>query len=253
MSNEKSRANIYSLLDQRVVQHGKPLYLLIKSVSEQISASVTTTFELEEQVASLFGRWSPDADKLITNQSILALEHIRLLNDIAAEDGPDLAIQLENHLFSTVVRLMAKYKELGLVVWRGIVTPASEINTNNAYAALNQRTLLSGFLLHDEIKAWVQSKKADFEARTEPVTDMGYLTLARQFMGNGQDGANAQPNRFQKIFTEFMNDILVNTDQGRAVVIQSALSSTFARAIRRYVRELKLEANLIEEAVIASN
>ena len=109
--------------------------------------------------------------------------------------------------------------------------------------SMNQWTMLAGFPIHGEIEAWVASNKETFLRKTTPASDVGYLQLSQQFAGTGAT-LPGQQTRFQKVFAEFMAAVTSARGQGRAVVIQSSLCATFARSIRRHVKDMGLEAHL---------
>lgn len=243
MSNElPKKLPMFNRLDQRVVPHGKPLYLLLQKVALDLPKSPTTITELDELVAVEFGRWSPPNSATSRNQpqNVLAMEHFRLIDEIFDAEGEDAAKAQSLELLDTVLKLVAKYKELDLVVWRGEITPVGQIVPASAYKALNERCMAAGFQVHDEIKAWTLGQQPAFAQRTNPTQDVGYMQLAQQFSRSQLP----QKTRFQSLFDKFIGDISVASGESHAVVIQSVLANSFARAIRRYVKELNLEGHL---------
>ena len=116
MSTQSAKPNIYNRLDQRVARHGKPLFRLIRELTDSIQGMPASTQELEAAVVNSLGRWSSDATQRFQPQTVLAVEHLGLLDELAQSDGEDMANQLEAQLVHTVVKLVARYKESSLVV-----------------------------------------------------------------------------------------------------------------------------------------
>ena len=231
-----NRPNIYNLLNQRLVQHGKPFFILVAEAADTMKADPGAMAELTAFAVSFFGRWSPDPSRRVQPQSILAVEHMRLMDDISASEGEDFAVELEEKAILQVCELVVRRKKMDIMVWRGLVTPIAEVTSSNAWAVLNQP-------IHGEIEAWVASNKETFLRKTTPASDVGYLQLSQQFAGTGAT-LPGQQTRFQKVFAEFMAAVTSARGQGRAVVIQSSLCATFARSIRRHVKDMGLEAHL---------
>ena len=238
-----NRPNIYNLLNQRLVQHGKPFFILVAEAADTMKADPGSMAELTAFAVSFFGRWSPDPSRRVQPQSILAVEHMRLMDDISASEGEDFAVELEERAILQVCELVVRRKKMDIMVWRGLVTPIAEVTSSNAWAVLNQWTMLAGFPIHGEIEAWVASNKETFLRKTTPASDVGYLQLSQQFAGTCAT-LPGQQTRFQKVFAEFMAAVTSARGQGRAVVIQSSLCATFARSIRRHVKDMGLEAHL---------
>jgi hypothetical protein len=238
-----TRPNIYNLLNQRVVQHGKPLFILIEQAADTMKAAPSSTSELRAFVMGFFGRWSLDPTQCFQPQSVLAMEHLRLMDEISVSEGQDLAVELEEKVFLMVCDLVVRRKKLDIMVWHGKVAPIAEVTPANAWSVLNQLTMLASFPLHDEIEAWVSSKGEEFLKKETPISDVGYLQLSQQFAGTCAT-LPGQQTRFQKIFADFLAQVTTASGQGRAVVIQSALCSSFARSIRRYVKDLGLEQSV---------
>jgi hypothetical protein len=228
-----NRPNIYNLLNQRLVQHGKPFFILVAEAADTMKADPGSMAELTAFAVSFFGRWSPDPSRRVQPQSILAVEHMRLMDDISASEGEDFAVELEERALLQVCELVVRRKKMDIMVWRGSVTPIAEVASSNAWAVP----------IHGEIEAWVASNKETFLRKTTPASDVGYLQLSQQFAGTGAT-LPGQQTRFQKVFAEFMAAITSARGQGRAVVIQSSLCTTFARSIRKHVKDMGLEAQL---------
>jgi hypothetical protein len=107
----------------------------------------------------------------------------------------------------------------------------------NAYSAFAQRTALIGIQPHEWVKRWVESQRDVF--RNKP-TDGGYLRLAQRLSG-AWPAEPGQGDAFQKALATFLDGIASSTNHSHAVVVQSSLLDTFARAIRRQAQDLGLD------------
>jgi hypothetical protein len=133
-----NRPNIYNLLNQRLVQHGKPFFILVAEAADTMKADLGSMAELTAFAVSFFGRWSPDPSRRVQPQSILAVEHMRLMDDISASEGEDFAVELEERAILQVCELVVRRKKMDIMVWRGSVTPIAEVASSNAWAVLNR-------------------------------------------------------------------------------------------------------------------
>jgi hypothetical protein len=243
-----ARANIYTLLDQRLVPYGKPLHVLIRLAAETLMKTVPTSIsELRTFVCSFLGRWHTDPAQRVAHQTILCMEHLRLLDEIAAADGEQPALDAEEYLHRLVSKQINTYRELGIHVWNGVLTQAAEVTTANAWSALNERCLSAGFPLHEELKAWVLARKDSFVKQVAPTNVVGYLMLAKQFSGTWplpQVAPAEKPTRLQQAFVAFMDEIAAGKGQNQAVAVQSALCDSFSRSIKKHVREQGFDAHL---------
>jgi hypothetical protein len=113
----------------------------------------------------------------------------------------------------------------------------SDVKPVNAYSAFAQRTALIGIQPHEWVKRWVESQRDTF--RNKP-SDAGYLRLAQRLSGSWP----IEPGKgdaFQRALATFLDGIASSTNHSHAVVVQSSLLDTFARAIRRQARDLGLD------------
>jgi len=231
--------HIYNLLDQRLSQQGVVLHQLMKDYAAAAPTRPTSPEELLEQVTSVFGKWSADPAQRVMPETPLAEEHLRLMDDICKIQGPEPAARLESTLVRVITNQFAS--NLGSPLRlpdENKLIPLSEVKPANAYSALAQRTALLGMQPHERVKEWVQLNRESFQHK--PTSDVGYLRLAQKLCG----GWPAEPDKadpFQKCVATFLDGIALSTSQSHAVVVQSSLVDTFARAIRRQVRELGLD------------
>jgi hypothetical protein len=113
----------------------------------------------------------------------------------------------------------------------------SDVKPVNAYSAFAQRTALIGIQPHEWVKRWVESQRDTF--RNKP-SDAGYLRLAQRLSGSWP----IEPGKgdaFQRALATFLDGIASSTNHSHAVVVQSSLLDTFARAIRHQARDLGLD------------
>lgn len=241
--------HIYNLLDQRLSQQGVVLHQLMKDYAAAAPIQPTVPEELLEQVTSVFGKWSPDPTQRVMPETPLAQEHLRLLDDICKIQGGEAASRLESILVRVVANQFAR--NLGSPLRlpdENKLIPLSEVKPANAYSALAQRTALLGMQPHDRVKEWVASNRESFQHK--PTSDVGYLRMAQKFCGAWPaESNNLDP--FQKCMAAFLDGVALGTNRGHAVVVQSSLVDTFARAIRRQVRELGLDRPAVAAPAIS--
>jgi hypothetical protein len=231
--------HVYNLLDQRLAQQGVALHQLLKDYAAAVPTQPGSPEELLEQVTSVFGKWSAEAPQRVMPDTALAQEHLRLLDDICKIQGPEAARRLE----STLVRVVSNQfaRNAGCPVRlpdENKLIPLSEVKPANAYSALAQRAALLGMQPHERAKDWVESNRESFQHK--PVSDVGYLRMAQKFCGAWPaESNNLEP--FQKCLASFLDGVALGTNRSHAVVVQSSLVDTFARAIRRHAHELGLD------------
>jgi hypothetical protein len=238
-ANPGQSPHVYNLLDQRLAQQGVVLHQLLKDYAGAIPVQPTSPGELLEQVTSVFGKWSTDSAQRVIPDTALAQEHLRLLDDICKIQGAEAAGRLE----STLVRVVANQfaRNLGSPLRlpdENKLIPLSEVKPANAYSALAQRTALLGMQPHERMKEWVQSNRDAFQHKG--ISDVGYLRQAQKFCG-AWPAESALTDPFQKCVAAFLDGVALATNRSHAVVVQSSLVDTFARGIRRQVRELGLD------------
>jgi hypothetical protein len=242
-----NKPSIYQLLDQRVAPHGKSLHMLLMLAADAIKITPSSIPELDSAVKGFLGSWSPDPSPRCQPQSILAMEHLRLMNDRSATEGVDVAIAEEMELQHMVKSFVAKYRHFGLLVWTGAVTPAADVDTENAWAALNQRMMLEGIQLHEAVQTWVVSRARILLAT--PPADTYYMQLAQQLTGTWPSSQDRN-DRFHAVFAGFLDAISSAKGQGAAVVIQTHLCHSFSRSIRKNLKLLqtseKPQGDLVE-------
>ncbi len=231
--------HVYNLLDQRLAQQGVVLHELLKDYAGAIPVQPTSTEELQEQVISVFGKWSAEPSRRVMPDTPLAQEHLRLLDDICKIQGPEPAARLESSLFRVITNQFAR--NLGSPLRlpdESKLIPLSEVKPSNAYSALAQRAAPLGIQPHNRIKEWVQANSESFQQK--PTSDVGYLRMAQKFCGAWpSESDNGEP--FQRCMAAFLDGVAIATSRSHAVVVQSSLVETFARSIRRQVRELGLD------------
>ncbi len=83
-----ARPNVYELLNRRVVPHGKQLYVLLHEAIDASTPSPQTVSELVNAVAAFLGRWSPEAADRIIVDTVLAKEHLSLMDSLVPAWGP---------------------------------------------------------------------------------------------------------------------------------------------------------------------
>jgi hypothetical protein len=237
MSKEIKSLAFYSRLDQRVVPHGKALFALIRDVAASLPGKPTSRLELEEHVLAVLGVWKPSDQPRMQPQNVLAMEYFTLLDEIATESGVDVAAGQARQFLDTVLKVVSKYKDLGLIVWRGELTPAAQITPINAYSVLNQRALQFGFQLHDDLHNWVLSKTSTLAKK--PIGELALATLAKEYMTTSP--------RFSKVYAQFLAELATNDSSSQIVVVQTAVSGSFARSIRRYIKDIQAEAIMSEK------
>lgn len=237
-ANPAQSSHVYNLLDQRLAQQGVVLHQVLKDYAAAAPVQPTSLEELQEQVTSVFGKWSAEQTQRVTPDTALAQEHLRLLDDICKIQGADSAARLETTLFRVVANQFAR--SLGSPLRlpdENRLIPFSEVRPANAYSALAQRTALLGMQPHERVKDWVNSNRDFFQHK--PTSDVGYLRQAQEFCGAWPAESN-DLDPFQKCVASFLDGVALATNRSHAVVVQSSLVDTFARAIRRQVRELGL-------------
>lgn len=237
--NGVASPHIYNLLDQRLAQQGTPLHQLIRMYAAAIPAQPTSSEELLHQITAVLGKWAADPAQRVKPETVLAEEHLRLMDDISEIQGPDGATRLEATLVRVVGNQFARNlgSELRVADESKLIC-LSDVKPANAYSAFAQRTALIGLQPHEWVRQWVESERDLF--RTKPTTDAGYLRLAQRLSGPWP-AEPGQGNAFQKVMASFLDGIAASTSRSHAVVVQSALLDTFARAIRRQVRDLGLD------------
>ena len=231
--------HIYNLLDQRLAQQGTPLHQIIRTYAATIPAQPTSPEELLNQVTAVLGKWAPDPAQRVKPETPLAEAHLQLMDDIGKIQGSEGAVRLE----ATLVRVVANHfarsmgSELRIPDESRLVS-LSDVKPANAYSAFAQRMALIGIQPHEWVRRWVESQREVFRAKAP--TDAGYLRLAQRLSGPWP----AEPGKgdtFQKALATFLDGIASSTSRSHAVVVQSSLLDTFARAIRRDVRDLGLD------------
>ncbi len=231
--------HIYNLLDQRLSKQGVVLHQLMKDYAAAVPTQPTSPEELLEQMTSVFGKWSADPAQRVMPETPLAEEHLRLMDDICQVQGPETAARLESTLFRVITNQFAR--SLGSPLRlpdENKLIPLTEVKPANAYSALAQRAALLGMQPHERVKEWVQSNRESFQHK--PTSEVGYLRQAQKFCG-AWPARSDQTDPFQKCVAAFLNGIALSTSQSHAVVVQSSLVDTFARAIRRQTRDLGLD------------
>ena len=236
--------NVYSRLDRRLVRHGKPLYLVIKGFAEETQPTPTDAIELMARVNEVFGSWSAEASQRFQPQTILAVEHLALIDEIARDQGVEVARITEVRLQQMVANQFSRYMGLGLKAPdKDQLIPLAEVKPVNAYAALAQRTALLGFQPHEAIRERVLAQREHFMRLTHPTSEVGYLRLAKQVAGPWP-ATSEKDDKLQRVMSEFLDGVSKMNSPGQAVVVQSALENSFARTIRKGVREFGLERHL---------
>ena len=231
--------HIYNLLDQRLSKQGVVLYQLLKDYAAALPAQPTSPEELLEQMTSVFGKWSTNPALRVVPETPLAEEHLRLMDDICQVQGPEAAARLESTLVRVITNQFAR--SLGSPLRlpdENKLIPLTEVKPANAYSALAQRVALLGLQPHERVKEWVQSNRESFQHK--PTSDVGYLRLAQKFCG-AWPAESDQTDPFQKCVATFLDGVALATNRNHTVVVQSSLVDTFARSIRRQVRELGLD------------
>ena len=231
--------HVYNLLDQRLAQQGVVLHQVLKDYAAAVPMQPTSPEELLEQVTSVFGKWSAEPLQRVMPDTALAQEHLRLLDDICKIQGAEAAGRLESTLVRIISNQFARNAGCPLrLPDENRLIPLSEVKPANAYSALAQRTSSLGMQPHERVKEWVESNRELFQHK--PVSDVGYLRLAQKFCG-AWPAESKDLDAFQKCTASFLDGVALGTNRSHAVVVQSSLMDTFARAIRRHVRELGLD------------
>lgn len=220
--------HIYSLLDQRVVPHGKPLFALIISLIEGQTENPKYRQELDALVTSILGVWSADPDRCVYPQNVLAMEHFRLMNDRLPMYGEAFVLEQEAQLARCVAGIIARQKGWPIKIWDGQLLPITSVTPATAYNALNQRTLQAGFLIHDDLLAWLEPKRTEIASLKR--NELWPMQLAQRFT---RASTTEVPTRFQTIFAKFVQEIEQACGQSAAVVIQAAIIGSFAKSIRK--------------------
>jgi len=236
--------NVYSRLDQRLARHGKPLYLVVKGYAEETRPVPIDSIELMARVNEVFGIWSANATQRFQPQTILAVEHLALMDEIAQEQGIEFATVAETRLQQVVANQFSRYMGLTLKAPdKDKLIPLAEVRPVNAYTALAQRTALMGFQPHEALRQWVLARREHFMRLMHPTSEVGYLRLAKQAAGPWP-ATPTQDDQLQRVVSEFLDGISKLNSPGQAVVVQSALENSFARTIRKTVSEFGLERHL---------
>lgn len=248
-ANPAQSPHVYNLLDQRLAQQGVVLHQLLKGYSSAIPVQPTSLDELQEQVTSVFGKWSDEPSQRVMPDTALAQEHLRLLDDICKIQGPEPAGRLESTLLRVVANQFARNlgSHLRLPDENKLIS-LSEVKPANAYSALAQRTALLGIQPHERVKEWVRSNRDAFQQRA--ISDVGYLRQAQKFCG-AWPAESAPTDPFQKCVAAFLDGVALATNRSHAVVVQSSLVDTFARGIRRQVRELGVDRTAVATPAIS--
>jgi len=123
----------------------------------------------------------------------------------------------------------------------------SDVKPGNAYSAFAQRTALIGIQPHEWVKRWVESQRDLF--RNKP-SDAGYLRMAQRLSG-ARPLEPGKGDAFQRALATFLDGIAASTSQSHAVVVQSSLLETFARAIRHQARDLGLDRPAVPPPAMA--
>jgi hypothetical protein len=229
--------HIYNLLDQRLAQQGAPLHQLIRTYAAAVPAQPASPEELLNQLTAVLGKWAADPAQRVKPETALAEEHLRLMDDINKIQGPEGASRLEATLVRVVANQFARNMGSALrIPDESKLICLSDVKPGNAYSAFAQRTALIGIQPHEWAKRWVESQRDLF--RNKP-SDAGYLRLAQRLSGAWplEPGKDA----FQRALASFLDGIAASTSQSHAVVVQSSLLETFARAIRHQARDLGLD------------
>lgn len=244
-------ATVYSLLDQRMVPHGKPVYLVVNDLVQRGLPRSEGQSEFEALLAFTrehFGVWSQEpAERSGSAQSILAVEHLKLLDEIATCQGPAVATALEGRLQRSLQDMFARgfgIKAQPIQASKRSMIPLEEVKPVNAYSALSQRMAAQGIQIHEHIREVVNQMRDQFARRTEPMSDVGYIRTAQAIAGNWPEPPKEQENQFQTVLRDFLTGVSKARGPGQAVVISTSLQETFARAVRRNVNELGLENHL---------
>jgi hypothetical protein len=241
--------HIYNLLDQRLSRQGQPLHGLLRNYATALPSIPTSLNELQEQIISVFGKWSNDASRRVSPDTDLAREHLALLDEIGKIQGIEAATILETTLFRVIANQFARHAGSSLrLPDENKLIALSEVKPGNAYSALAQRTGLSGSQPHEQLKEWIQANREIFCQK--PVTEVGYLRLAQRFCGEWPTETTVS-GPFQKCVAGFLDGVALATNHGHAVVIQSSLIDTFARAMRRQVRELGLDRPALSSSAMS--
>lgn len=215
------------------------LHQLLKDYASAAPMQPTSPEELLEQVTSVFGKWSAEPAQRVMPDTALAQEHLRLLDDIAKIQGTEAASRLESTLVRIVSNQFARNAECPVrLPDENKLISLSEVKPANAYSALAQRTALLGVQPHERVKDWVESNRESFQHK--PISDVGYLRMAQKFCG-AWPAESPVADPFQKCVATFLDGVALGTSRSHAVVVQSSLVDTFARAIRRHARELGLD------------
>ena len=241
--------HVYNLLDQRLAQQGAPLHQLIRTYAAAVPAQPASPEELLNQLAAVLGKWAADPAQRVKPETVLAEEHLRLMDDISKIQGPEGASRLEATLVRVVANQFARNMGSALrIPDESKLICLSDVKPGNAYSAFAQRTALIGIQPHDWVKRWVESQRDLF--RNKP-SDAGYLRLAQRLSGAWplEPGKDA----FQRALGSFLDGIAASTNQSHAVVVQSSLLETFARAIRHQARDLGLDRPAVPPPAMAIN
>lgn len=237
--NGNSSPHVYNLLDQRLAQQGTPLHQIIRTYAAAVPAPPTSPEELLDQVTAVLGKWTADPAQYVKPETPLAEAHLQLMDEISKIQGPEGAARLEATLVRVVANQFARTmgSELRIPDESKLIC-LSDVKPANAYSAFAQRTALIGIQPHEWVRRWVESQRELFRAKAP--TDAGYLRLAQRLSGPWP----AEPGKgdpFQKTLATFLDGIASSTSHSHAVVVQSSLLDTFARGIRRDVRDLGLD------------
>ena len=240
--------HIYNLLDQRLAQQGAPLHQLIRTYAAAVPAQPASPEELLNQLTAVLGKWAADPAQRVKAETALAEEHLRLMDDINKIQGPEGASRLEATLVRVVANQFARNMGSALrIPDESKLICLSDVKPGNAYSAFAQRTALIGIQPHEWVKRWVESQRDLF--RNKP-SDAGYLRMAQRLSG-ARPLEPGKGDAFQRALATFLDGIAASTSQSHAVVVQSSLLETFARAIRHQARDLGLDRPAVPPPAMA--
>ncbi len=222
-----ARPNVYELFNRRVVPHGKQLYVLLHESIDASTASPQSVSDLVNAVAAFLGRWAPEAADRVVVDSVLAKEHLSLMDSLVAVWGADMVLDLETAFLRSIAKVFAGRHKLSIFVWDGKPRTINGINAANAYALLDERAMLEGYHVHEELQRWVQDQAATLTQRAE----LDFGQMAREFAGAGMDVPS--PSRFQSLFESFSEEVERVLGHDQMVMIQQKLCLSFRISIQR--------------------
>jgi hypothetical protein len=78
---------------------------------------------------------------------------------------------------------------------------------------------------------WVASKAAS--VTTKAISELSLSQLAKEYMTDSP--------RFSKVYSKFLSELTAIDSASKVVVVQTAISGSFTRSIRRHIKALQAE------------